>query len=198
MWSFTLLFSRKSGIIYISRGTQPLYLLMWPLWFAYYIWLPNIEWKAKGWPNSQISTKETKAKPNKRQLRVQKTCICYGRSFENQNVQIKARFTPLPAISSQVVARMYTHRATVEKHIRKKYNASMEDSIPSSKWRPGTIREDLYPPHSFVQHFCLRLFGLLSPSSPERRPKELPFKAIRNAVGCKASKNLHSKSSCST
>ena len=55
--------------------------------------------------------------------------------------------------------------------------------MPSSKCRPGTILENLYSPQNFVPLFCIRLFGPLSPSSPERGQTELPFKAITNGVG---------------
>ena len=45
--------------------------------------------------------------------------------------------------------------------------------MTSSKWRRGTILENLYPQQNFVPAFCLRLSGPLSPSSPERgREKE--------------------------
>ena len=38
-------------------------------------------------------------------------------------------------------------------------------------------------PKILSQFFCIRLFGPLSPSSPERGQTEFPFKAIRNGVG---------------
>ena len=45
-------------------------------------------------------------------------------------------------------------------------------------------------PKILYQHFCLRLFGLSSPSSPERGPTELPCKTIKNGVGWYVSKNF--------
>ena len=62
--------------------------------------------------------------------------------------------------------------------------------MTSSKWRPGTILENLYAPQNFDPVFLSRLFGPSSPSSPERGPTELPFKAISNGVRGNVSKNF--------
>ena len=54
--------------------------------------------------------------------------------------------------------------------------------MTSSKWRPGTILENLYVPQNFVPAFLSTVVWSLE--------RELPFKAISNGVGCNVSKNF--------